>query len=95
MLHTLSHSPYQTDMDALLRGVGADDAILLLQDGAIAALAGTDVAARLLAAGAPVYALQEDVAARGLIGRISDKITLVDYTQFVQLTVQHIRQQAW
>ncbi|MBP2850840.1 sulfurtransferase complex subunit TusB [Dickeya oryzae] len=95
MLHTLAHSPYHTDLDALLRNVGADDAILLLQDGVIAALSGVPFSKRLQSSGATVYALQDDVAARGLSAQISTTIVLIGYTQFVQLTVLHSRQLAW
>ncbi|WP_226101445.1 sulfurtransferase complex subunit TusB [Dickeya oryzae] len=95
MLHTLAHSPYHTDLDALLRNVGADDAILLLQDGVIAALSGVPFSKRLQSSGATVYALQDDVAARGLSAQIFTTIVLIDYTQFVQLTVLHSRQLAW
>ncbi|ATO35022.1 Protein TusB [Dickeya dianthicola] len=95
MLHTLAHSPYRTDLDALLRNVGEGDAILLLQDGVIAALAGAPDGERLLSSAATVYALQADVAARGLLDQISTTIVLIDYTQFVQLTALHSRQLAW
>ncbi|QWT42341.1 sulfurtransferase complex subunit TusB [Dickeya dadantii] len=95
MLHTLAHSPYRTDLDALLRNVGEDDAILLLQDGVIAALVGAPGGERLLSSGSTVYALQEDVAARGLVDQISTTIVLIDYTEFVQLTALHSRQLAW
>ncbi|TYL42706.1 MULTISPECIES: sulfurtransferase complex subunit TusB [Dickeya] len=95
MLHTLAHSPYHTDLDALLRNIGEGDVILLLQDGVIAALSGVSVNERILTSGVPVYALQEDVAARGLSGQISTTVVLIDYTQFVQLTALHSRQLAW
>lgn len=94
-LHTLSHSPYRTDIDAMLRGVAPGDALLLLQDGVIAGLAQGGASARLLAPGVPVYALRADVEARGLVEQISSSVRLVDYTEFVRLTVQHAAQLAW
>ncbi|WP_192456590.1 sulfurtransferase complex subunit TusB [Musicola keenii] len=95
MLHTFSHSPYQTDIDALLDSLGAGDALLLLQDGVIAALGAASVLSRLQQSGARVYALQSDIDARGLGNQISTEIQLIDYTEFVQLTVKHARQLAW
>ncbi|MBX9447748.1 sulfurtransferase complex subunit TusB [Dickeya chrysanthemi] len=95
MLHTLAHSPYHTDLDALLRNIGEGDVILLLQDGVIAALSGASINERILTSGVPVYALQEDVAARGLADQISTTIVLIGYTEFVQLTALHSRQLAW
>lgn len=94
-LHTLSHSPYQSDIDAMLRCIAPRDALLLLQDGVIAALVQGNTASRLLALGVSVYALREDVEARGLDAQISTDIALVDYTEFVRLTAQHAVQLAW
>ncbi|CPR16453.1 sulfurtransferase complex subunit TusB [Brenneria goodwinii] len=95
MLHTLSRSPYHSDIDALLRCLGPDDAVVLLQDGVIAALADTDMANRLLNASVLLYVLKNDADARGLTAQISDNIPLIDYNQFVQLTVQYPKQLAW
>ncbi|OSM95901.1 MULTISPECIES: sulfurtransferase complex subunit TusB [Lonsdalea] len=95
MLHTLSRSPYQIDLDAMLRSVGRDDAILLFQDGVTAALADAAMFTLIMAVGVPVYVLQEDVEARGLAAQISNKSTLIDYNYFVRLTALHPGQMAW
>ncbi|PLR37038.1 sulfurtransferase complex subunit TusB [Chimaeribacter coloradensis] len=89
MLLTLSHSPFQTDLPALLRLAGQGDDLLLIQDGVLAGLKESAALDWLLAAPISVYALKEDIEARGLIGQISDKITLIGYTTFVMLTVKH------
>ena len=36
-----------------------------------------------------VYALKDDVAARGLLGHINDKIQVIELSQFVKLTANH------
>ncbi|KHN50144.1 sulfurtransferase complex subunit TusB [Pectobacterium fontis] len=95
MLHTLSCSPYHADLDALLRSVGQGDAVVLLQDGVIAALAGGDSIRRLLDPEVPLYALRADVAARGITEQISNSVVLIDYNEFVQLTVEYPQQLAW
>lgn len=95
MLHTLSHSPYHCDIDALLGCLGSQDALVLLQDGVVAALANSETATRLLKATVPLYVLRNDVEARGLIEQISDNFSLISYNQFVQLTVKHPQQLAW
>ncbi|GLW39533.1 sulfurtransferase TusB [Pectobacterium actinidiae] len=95
MLHTLSRSPYHVDLDALLRSLDQGDALVLLQDGVIAALAGGDIIHRLLESAVLLYALQPDTAARGMTEQISNNVTLIDYNQFVQLTVEHPQQLAW
>ncbi|MFB6434498.1 MAG: sulfurtransferase complex subunit TusB [Candidatus Malihini olakiniferum] len=94
-LHTLFRSPYQTDIDIIMLCVAPQDAILLLQDGVIAALAQVDIEARLLEQGVPVYALRADVEARGLVAQISTSIPLIDYTEFVRLTAKYAVQLAW
>ncbi len=60
----------------------ADDAVLLIEDGVYAARAPTDTQAR-------VYALKEDVLARGLADRLATGINLVGYEEFVQLASDH------
>ena len=60
----------------------ADDAVLLIEDGVYAARAPTETQAR-------VYALGEDVLARGLANRLATGIKLVGYEEFVQLACDH------
>lgn len=95
MLYTLSHSPSYCDLPALLRLTTQDDALLLLQDGVLAGLAGSVHLELLLNAPVSLYALRADVEARGLLGHISHNITLIDYTHFVELTEKHRSQMAW
>ena len=42
-----------------------------------------------------VYALQPDMDARGLTGRLIEGITLVDYGGFVDLTLAHSTSHSW
>ncbi|OSN08799.1 tRNA 2-thiouridine(34) synthase TusB [Lonsdalea iberica] len=95
MLHTLSRSPYQIDIDAMLRNVGSEDVILLFQDGVTAALADAAMLIPILAVGVPVYALKEDASARGIIAQISSGVALIGYNEFVKLTALHSGQMAW
>ena len=95
MLHTLSRSPWQCDIDGLLRMLRDGDALLLIQDGVLAAIAGSRYVENITNAPIKVYALNEDLIARGLTGQISNDIILIDYTDFVRLTVKHPSQMAW
>ncbi|MDH1085768.1 sulfurtransferase complex subunit TusB [Pantoea brenneri] len=95
MLHTLLHSPAYSDLETLLLMVDADDDILLLQDGVIAALAGSRALQQLSGCTAALWVLDEDVRARGLAGQISTSVRPVDYTGFVALTVKHPQQMTW
>lgn len=50
MLHILQDSPFQTDLESLLRCLKQGDEVLLLQDAVIAGLSGTRALDLLLAA---------------------------------------------
>lgn len=95
MLHTVSHSFYQIDNEALLKMVMQNDVILLLQDGVTAAIFKSDSLERLKQTGVTIYALHEDVEARGLKALVGDDIELVDYQGFVDLTIAHSPQIVW
>jgi tRNA 2-thiouridine synthesizing protein B len=95
MLYILSHSPNQCDLPTLLRLTSEGDALLLLQDGVLAALAGSAHLDLLLNSPISLYVLQDDVEARGLSGHISRNASLIGYNQFVELTEQHRSQMTW
>lgn len=95
MLHTLSHSPWQCDIDGLLRMLADGDDLLLIQDGVLAAIEGSRFVEMLNNAPITVSALKEDIDARGLAARISAKIDVVSYTDFVNLSVKHTTQMSW
>jgi len=95
MLFTLAHSPQHCDFSLLINMVAQDDALLLMQDGVLAALDSSEACDRMIQQVQSVYVLSEDLAARGLVGQISHKITLIDYTGFVALTEKHTQQTAW
>ena len=95
MLHTLSHSPWHCDIESLLRMVREGDALLLIQDGVLAAVEGSRFVDLLNNAPISVSALKDDIEARGLTGQISASIDVVSYTDFVNLAIQHTGQLNW
>lgn len=95
MLHTLFHSPAYSDIDTLSLLLSPDDDLLLLQDGVLAAIQGSRALEKLSACGVQLWALQDDLSARGLSEQISPIVQPVDYTFFVALTVKHRQQMAW
>ncbi|MFS2221869.1 sulfurtransferase complex subunit TusB [Pantoea sp. B65] len=95
MLHTLMNSPFQCDFALMLRMLKTGDELLLLQDGVLAALEGSQPLTALLAAPVTLYVLREDVDARGLFAQISAKVTPVSYNDFVALAVKHPQQITW
>ncbi|MGN8238962.1 sulfurtransferase complex subunit TusB [Enterobacter soli] len=95
MLHTLSHSPWQCDIEALVKMLREGDDLLLIQDGVLAAIEDSRFVEILTNAPISVSALKEDIDARGLAGQISAKIDVVGYTDFVNLAVTHFSQMNW
>ena len=95
MLHTLSHSPWHCDIESLLSMVREGDALLLTQDGVLAAIEDSRFVDILSNAPISVSALKDDIDARGLAGQISAKIDVVSYTDFVNLVVQHTGHMNW
>ena len=98
MLHIVNKSPAQTtSLQSCLRLAKDGHALLLIEDGVYAATAPVAASSGLAEATQrlKVYVLQPDVAARGLAGRIMPGVTAVDYSGFVDLTVQHSASQSW
>jgi sulfur relay protein TusB/DsrH len=94
ILHTLNATANSDSFRDCLRTAQAGDTLLLLGDGVYNALAGSEAATALAACAAEVMALEADVAAAGLIGRLGP-IPLVDMDGFVDLSEQYPRQLAW
>lgn len=95
MLHTLMTSPFRCDLSAMVRLFAPGDDVLLLQDGVLAALEGSPALEVLLNAPISLFALKEDLDARGLFGQISTSVTAIDYTDFVALVVKNPQQMTW
>lgn len=95
MLYTLSRSPSQCDFATLLHLMVKNDDLLLLQDGVLAGLEDSVSLGLLVSVTASVYALQDDLLARGLMGFFSHNITIIGYNDFVELTEKHRSQIAW
>ncbi|NHB89269.1 sulfurtransferase complex subunit TusB [Photorhabdus tasmaniensis] len=95
MLYTVGRSPYQCDFKVIFNLLASGDDILFMQDGVLASIDGNYCLPALIDHGVTLYVLKEDIEARGLAGRISDKVQVIDYTDFVNLTVKHHQQFAW
>lgn len=92
-LHLINKSPAGSDtFDACLRVIAADDVILLIEDGVYGAMAGTETGRTLASIAA---ALSADVEARGLQGRLSEGIRMVNDDDFVELCTRCDRVMSW
>lgn len=91
MLFTVNKSPFTTDnLKSCLRFAGKEAPVLLYEDGVYGAQAGTALEWLVKDAlkGRAVYALKEDLAARG-IDKLIDGVRVVDYAGFVDLVAEH------
>ena len=98
MLHTVNLSPFDHNaLDTCLKFATAGSALLLIEDGVYAAAAGTAVSPRIRDAmqRVPIYALDADLRARGLHGRVMDGVRVVDYGGFVDLVTEHNAVSSW
>lgn len=98
-LHTVNKSPFTHGTLASCLSICTDsDRVLLLEDGVFGAMTTTPCATRLtelIEQGVRVYALIDDVKARGLEKMLMSNIELTDYVGFVQLSTQHRCVQSW
>ncbi len=98
ILHTINKSPsenstFQSCVQLALPGSG----ILLLENGVYGAVANQANTALLegLFQTHKIYALEADVKARGLVGKLFPAIELVSYAEFVELSLQFSKVQSW
>lgn len=98
-LHTVNKSPFtHSELESCLDICRTGDAVLLIENGVIAAKKGNLWHNHLTAAankGIRVYALKNDLLARGLSAEQCAPIKAIDYAEFVELTCNHQRTQSW
>ena len=98
MLHIINKSPFQTStLDSCLALAQPGNTLLLIEDGIYAATVGSAAESRMRQACATlkVYALQPDMDARGVTGKLIDGVTLVDYGGFVDLALECSTSHSW
>lgn len=94
ILHTVNKAPDNNCLSSCLRVAAKDDAILLIEDGVYAAVINTAKVPDELFRH-KVYALEADIKARGLNGKIAAEAELVDYQGFVTLVEKFDTVQSW
>ena len=99
-LHTVNKSPFERgSLASALAHALPGDAILLIEDGAVAARASASATAATLKAAMPacsIYVLGPDLTARGIPeSAVVEGVSIVDYGSFVDLAASHDKTQAW
>lgn len=98
MLHIVNTSHTQTSaLGSCLRFALPGQALLLTEDAVYAATANAAESSGVAAAlqRLKVYALQPDLQARGMAGKLAAGVTAVDYAGFVDLVAEHPTNQSW
>lgn len=99
-LHTVNKSAFERNsLESCLSVCKTDASVLLFEDAVVSALQSTTVSDQIKQAaekGIKIYALSEDLKARGLSEKpVMDQVTLVNYSGFVKLTTENDRVQNW
>jgi len=96
-LHTVNKSPFETNVLETCIGLAkSGSTVLLYEDGVYAATEGTSAAAAIKnAKGISFCVLGPDAQARGIEGKLTNDIKVVDYDGFVDLVAGHDKVQAW
>ena len=99
MLHTVNKSPFERNtLDSCISLAKPGSSVLLIEDGVIGAMNGTAHSKKISDAMGKVsfYVLGPDLKARGLSeSNVVDGIKVIDYSGFVDLTVDHDTVQSW
>ncbi len=99
ILHTVNKSPFERNaLESCLGHAQPGDAVLLIEDAVVAAMAGTSVAGKMADAAKTlhVHVLGPDLKARGLDpAKVVAGLSVVDYGGFVDLAAQNKAVNAW
>ncbi|WP_295164100.1 sulfurtransferase complex subunit TusB [uncultured Buchnera sp.] len=95
MLHTLMKSPFETNVSLFSSMLKKTDDFLALQDGVLIALIDNIFLKNIIFSSANLYAIKEDVYARGIHKNISSDFILISYVHFVTLTLKNKKQMSW
>lgn len=99
IFHIVNKSPFTHGaFKSCLSVCSPHDAILLYEDGVLGAIEhapSTENLQKQMKSGLKVYALINDVKARGLQEKLLPGIVCTDYVGFVQLSIDHPCVQSW
>jgi len=97
ILHTVNKSPYSnSSLNDCIRRCSDSDSILLIEDGVYACQRDADFSDSLANnSHISFYALEADIRARGLVGKLHKAVQVIDDCTFVDLCIRHKSVQSW
>lgn len=91
LIHTIHvHAP-TIDFDM----INSNDAVLFWQDGVLIGLKNNAILSQLQQKTNSIYALENDLTARGLLPFIDENIKIISLSELVDLTKQYFPQKCW
>lgn len=93
ILHTISRSPSCALLSSCTSLLEDGDGVLFIEDGIYHCADGSDFSA--IQAQVKLYALSEDLIARGMLDRNEDKTETVNYDGFVRLCCEYDKVVSW
>lgn len=99
ILHTINKSPFdKNSLESCVRLASKGGSVIFFEDGVYCAMKGTAKSGVVEGAAGDLafYVLGPDLKARGIDeNKLIDGVKVVDYSGFVQLTVDNDKVQAW
>ena len=96
ILHILNKSPDHPALNHCAGFISDGDCLVLIEDGVYCAVTNdSSTLLDLLLRQIPIYCLQADVEARGLLNRLNPAVQLIDYEGFVTLSTEQTKSKRW
>ncbi|WP_343183999.1 sulfurtransferase complex subunit TusB [Buchnera aphidicola (Ceratovacuna keduensis)] len=95
MLHVLINSPFYIDSNIFFGLIRKRDDIIAIQDGVIISVKNNIFLKKIINLSKNLYVLEEDLEARGILKYVSKNFSIVNYFDFVDLTVKNKSQIKW
>ncbi|CAL4324346.1 sulfurtransferase complex subunit TusB [Buchnera aphidicola] len=89
MLHILMNSPFQVNFNSILKFLNSMDDFVALQDGVLISIRNNTFFKGINLSNINLYLLREDVIARGILNKVSDKFHIINYSELIILTEKH------
>lgn len=88
-------SPFNIDINSFFKLIKKEDDIISIQDGVIISIEKNVFIKKIICLSKNLYVLKEDLEARGLVKKVSKNFLIINYSDFIDLTVKNVTQIRW
>lgn len=89
MLYVVNCSPYIYNLKYLIEILKKNDSVIFISDGVISGMSELFFEHNLIEKKVFLYALEDDIRARGYFNNFSSNIRIIKYNDFINLTKQN------